>query len=85
MIHGVMRGVDVVITTAHSAQGWGGDNPQTVDLEGNLLEAAKAAGMKQFVFPLCRTGRCRQPYPILVPEVYMDLWLGVVIDLSASS
>lgn len=46
------QGADVVITTANSAQRGGADNPQTVDLEGNrnLIDAARSAGVKQFVF-----------------------------------
>ena len=46
------RGVDAVVTTANSAARGGGDNPQTVDLEGNrnLVEAARGAGVKRFVF-----------------------------------
>lgn len=46
------RGVDVVITTASAGERGGSDTPQTVDLEGNqnLIEAARAAGVRQFIF-----------------------------------
>ena len=46
------QGVDTVITTANSAARGGEDNVQTVDLQGNrhLIDAAKAAGVKQFIF-----------------------------------
>jgi uncharacterized protein YbjT (DUF2867 family) len=46
------EGVDTVITTANSATRGGEDNPQTVDLQGNrhLIDAAKAAGVNQFIF-----------------------------------
>jgi uncharacterized protein YbjT (DUF2867 family) len=46
------EGVDTVITTANSAVRGGEDNPQSVDLEGNrnLIDAAKVAGVKQFIF-----------------------------------
>ncbi len=46
------KGVTTLITTATSAKRGGDDNVQTVDLEGNrnLIEAAKAAGVKQFIF-----------------------------------
>ncbi len=45
-------GVDVVITTANSALRGGADNTQTVDLDGNrnLIDAARSAGAKQFIF-----------------------------------
>jgi NADH dehydrogenase len=45
-------GVETVITTANSAMRGGEDNVDTVDRKGNrnLIEAAKAAGVKQFIF-----------------------------------
>lgn len=44
--------VDVVITTANSIMRGGEDNVQTVDLNGNqnLIDAAKLARVKQFIF-----------------------------------
>jgi NADH dehydrogenase len=47
-----VQGVDVVITTANAAAGSGADNPETVDLVGNrdLIDAARAAGVGQFIF-----------------------------------
>jgi NADH dehydrogenase len=44
--------VETVITTATSAARGGEDTVQTVDLQGNrhLIDAAKAAGVKQFIF-----------------------------------
>jgi uncharacterized protein YbjT (DUF2867 family) len=46
------QGVETVITTANSAARGGEDNTQTVDLDGNrhLIDAAKVAGVKQFIF-----------------------------------
>ena len=45
-------GVDVVLTTANSALRGGADNTQTVDTDGNrsLIDAARSAGAKQFIF-----------------------------------
>jgi NADH dehydrogenase len=45
-------GVDVVVTTANSALRGGADNTLTVDTDGNrsLIDAARAAGAKQFIF-----------------------------------
>jgi NADH dehydrogenase len=46
------RGVDTIVTTANSASRGGDDNIQTVDQEGNrnLVDAAKEAGVKHFIF-----------------------------------
>ena len=45
-------GVDTVITTANSAMRSGEDTVDTVDRQGNrsLIDAARAAGVKQFIF-----------------------------------
>lgn len=47
-----LEGVDVVITTANSAMRGGPDNPQSVEMAGNrnLIDAARAAGVRQFIF-----------------------------------
>lgn len=46
------HGVDVVISTANSALRGGEDNAETVDLQGNrnLIDAAREAGVKQYIF-----------------------------------
>jgi uncharacterized protein YbjT (DUF2867 family) len=61
------EGVDTVITTANSAARGGEDNPQTVDLEGNrnLIDAAKAAGVKQFIFVSALTADPDSPIPLM--------------------
>lgn len=48
---GAMAGVETVISAIQGFSGTGGDNPQTVDGEGNanLIRAARAAGVKHFV------------------------------------
>lgn len=45
-------GIDTLITTANSSMRGGEDTVETVDRQGNqnLVKAAKAAGVKQFVF-----------------------------------
>jgi uncharacterized protein YbjT (DUF2867 family) len=45
-------GIETVITTANSAMRGGEDNVESVDRQGNrnLIAAAKAAGVKQFIF-----------------------------------
>ena len=61
------EGVDIVITTANSAARGGEDNPQTVDLEGNrnLIDAAKAARVKQFLFVSVLTADANSPVPFI--------------------
>ncbi|HAT46498.1 MAG TPA: NAD(P)-dependent oxidoreductase, partial [Ktedonobacter sp.] len=46
------QGVEQVLAAAHALTGKGDNNPQTVDDAGNrqLIDAAKVAGVKHFVF-----------------------------------
>src|SRR5258708_5551717 len=46
------QGVEQVVAAAHALDGKGDNNPQTVDDMGNrhLIDAAKAAGVKHFIF-----------------------------------
>src|SRR6266581_8730987 len=46
------EGADIVITTASAGERGGEDTVQTVDWEGNrnLIDAAKTAGVKQFIY-----------------------------------
>jgi uncharacterized protein YbjT (DUF2867 family) len=57
------QGADIVITTANSAARGGEDTVQTVDLEGNrhLIDAAKAAGVRQFIFVSMLTADSNSP------------------------
>jgi len=61
------RGVDTVITSASAGERGGDDTPQTVDLEGNanLIEAARAAGVKQFIFVSALIARPDHPVPVV--------------------
>ena len=61
------QGADTIITTANSAARGGEDNPQTVDLQGNhnLIDAAKAAGVKQFIFVSVLTADANSPVPFI--------------------
>lgn len=63
-------GASVVITTANSARRSGDDNPQTVDLQGNhnLIDAAKAAGVRQFIFVSAQIADPRSPAPFLAAK-----------------
>ena len=57
------EGVDALITTASAGQRGGVDTPQSVDLEGNrnLIAAARAAGVKQFIYVSALTASVDHP------------------------
>jgi uncharacterized protein YbjT (DUF2867 family) len=61
------EGADTIITTANSAARGGEDTVQTVDLEGNrhLIDEARAAGVKQFIFVSALTADPHSPVPFL--------------------
>jgi len=61
------QGADTVITTANSAARGGEDTVQTVDLEGNrhLIDAAKAAGVNQFIFVSALAADPNSPIPFI--------------------
>ena len=61
------EGAETVITTANSAARGGEDTVQTVDLKGNrhLIDAARAAGVKQFIFVSVLTADPNSPVPFL--------------------
>jgi len=60
------RGVDTVITTASAGERGGDDTAQSVDLDGNanLIEAARAAGVKQFIFVSALIASPDHPVPV---------------------
>lgn len=59
--------VETVITTASSGSRGGADTPQTVDLEGNrsLVDAARRAGVRQFIFISTIAADEASPVPLL--------------------
>jgi uncharacterized protein YbjT (DUF2867 family) len=61
------KGVKVLITTATSAKRGGDDNVQTVDLDGNhnLIDAAKVAGISQFIFVSASIADPRSQIPLM--------------------
>lgn len=71
------EGIDVVITTANSAQRGGRDNPETVDCRGNrdLIDAAKAAGVVQFVFVSAVSSDRNSPFPFLRARAETEAYL----------
>jgi NADH dehydrogenase len=70
-------GVDVVITTANSALRAGADNTQTVDTDGNrqLIDAARNAGVKQFIFVSAHGVRTDSPVPLLRAKAISEAYL----------
>jgi uncharacterized protein YbjT (DUF2867 family) len=71
------RGVQVLITTANSARRGGDDTPQSVDLEGNrhLVDAAKAAGVQQFIFVSALGASPGSPIPFLAAKGNTERYL----------
>lgn len=63
-------GVATIITTANSAQRGGDDNVATVDLEGNLalIEAAKSAGVRHFIFVSAAAVDESSPVPLFAAK-----------------
>src|SRR5690348_326106 len=61
------QGIETVITTANSARRGGEDNPETVEDKGNrqLIDAAEAAGVDQFVFVSALGASPSSPVPFL--------------------
>lgn len=59
-------GVDTLITTANSAMRGGEDTVDTVDRDGNLnlIEAAKAADVKQYIFTSFLGASLNSPVPL---------------------
>ncbi len=59
-------GIETLITTANSAMRGGEDNVETVDRQGtrSLIEAARTAGVKQFIFTSFMGANLNNPMPI---------------------
>jgi NADH dehydrogenase len=98
-----VAGMDTVISTANSVVRGGDDDIESVDRIGNrnLIDAARQAGVKQFVFtsvygaspdspaPFVQAkaqteARLREsgvPYTILAPNIFMEVWFGILIGM----
>ncbi len=63
-------GITTVITTANSALRGGGDNTQTVDVDGNrnLIDAAWQAGVAHFIFVSANGADRDSPVPFLAAK-----------------
>jgi uncharacterized protein YbjT (DUF2867 family) len=62
-----VAGVDVVITTANSVSRGGADTVESVDQAGNanLVDAARAAGVRQFIFTSSLGSSSDSPVPFI--------------------
>lgn len=60
------KGINTIITTANSAMRSGEDTVETVDRQGNrnLIAAARAAGVKQFIFTSFLGAHPNNPVPL---------------------
>jgi uncharacterized protein YbjT (DUF2867 family) len=71
-------GIETVITTANSAMRGGEDTVNTVDRQGNrnLIEAARAAGVKQFIFVSFLGADIKNPVPLFQAKAEAEAMLG---------
>jgi uncharacterized protein YbjT (DUF2867 family) len=72
------KGIETVITTANSAMRGGEDNVDTVDRQGNqnLIEAARTAGVKQFIFTSFLGADPNSPVPLFQAKAETEARLG---------
>jgi NADH dehydrogenase len=72
-----LAGVDVVITTASAGERRGADNPTSVDLEGNqnLINAARDAGVRQFIYVSALVASVDAPVPLLRAKAQTEVSL----------
>jgi NADH dehydrogenase len=72
------EGIETIITTANSTLRGGDDNVETVDRQGNrnLIDAAKAAGVKQFVFTSVLGADVSSPQPFVQAKGETDAYLS---------
>ena len=71
------EGVSSVVTTANSAARGGEDTVDSVDRQGNrnLLDAAKAAGVEQFVFTSAQVASLESPVPLFKAKAETEEYL----------
>ena len=72
------RGVDTVTSTANSFQRGGADNVDSVDLAGNvnLIDAAKSAGVRHFVFISVAGADPSSPVPLFAAKAKVEKHLA---------
>jgi NADH dehydrogenase len=85
-----LEGVDTVITTANSAMRSGEDNVENVDMKGNrsLIDAAKTAGVKHFIFTSAHIADADSPVPFVAAKGQTEQYLqasGLPYTITASN
>lgn len=72
------RGIETLITTANSAMRSGEDTVDSVDRQGNrnLVEAARAAGVEQFIFVSFLGAHPENPVPLFRAKAEIEAVLG---------
>jgi uncharacterized protein YbjT (DUF2867 family) len=70
-------GIETVITTANSAMRGGEDNVDSVDRQGNrnLIDAAKGAGVEQFIFTSVLGADVNNPLPFIQAKAETEAYL----------
>src|SRR5919198_3657735 len=73
----VCEGVDRLITTASAGSRGGADTPQSVDLQGNrnLIDAARAVGVQQFILVSTVAADEASPVPLLRATALSEAYL----------
>jgi NADH dehydrogenase len=72
-----LEGINTVITTANSVMRGGEDSVENVDLKGNraLIDAAKAAGVKHFIFTSAGAADPNSPVPFVAAKGQTEQYL----------
>jgi NADH dehydrogenase len=76
-LNAAVKGAKFLITTATATKRGGQDTPTTVDLEGNhnLIDAAKGAGVKQFIFTSLSIADPNSPVPFVQAKAKTEDYL----------
>lgn len=76
-LDGACEGIETIITTATSAMRGGEDTVESVDRQGNrnLIEAAKAAGVNQFIFISFLGANLNHPVPLFKAKAEVEVSL----------
>lgn len=76
-LEAALEGVEVVVTTANSVLRSGADTLQGVDVEGNrnLIDAARSAGARQFVFVSALGASLDHPLPFMQAKAMTEEYL----------
>jgi uncharacterized protein YbjT (DUF2867 family) len=71
------QGVEQILASAHALNGKGDNNPHSVDDLGNrrLIDAAKAAGVKRFIFISIRGANPESPLPFFRIKSAVEAYL----------